>query len=151
MIPAATLHPLPCSGCGVPKGRADYGSTARARGSKPLRLCHSCETARIEAWHAAHPGARAEHQRTHRAKEGTVAYRKRHRALRNELSRPGAHHAGEEWTSAELEVADRRHLSRQEVAAMLGRTAEAVANARRRIDARDPRYLAKLGYDPETR
>ena len=59
-------------------------------------------------------------------------------------TRPGATHHGEEWTGPQLEIAARPDLTATQAARMLGRTADAVMAARKKI-RRDPRTSQVAG------
>lgn len=67
-----------------------------------------------------------------------VASMANRRRKANEKTQSKAHHFGDEWTSAELEIAARPDLTESEVAHVLGRTLYAVRTKRQQI-AVDPR------------
>ena len=148
LVPWNSLYPLVCSKCRVPKAREDYATKRNQR--TPDRTCLDCRLVHLEEWLSEnqHRAREARAEWNARNPELKLIYQRRTAANRRALTLPHATHHKQEWTGAELEVADRRHLSGTEAALMLGRTAKAVHHARARIDARDPRTLSKLGYDP---
>lgn len=175
-IDSRTLFPRACVECGAPNS-ADAFRVAHNRHVRTCKACEAQamreyrerfpERARaadrafkerhpdrVRAWRKRyrqeHYEQEQERQRAWRAQNEKTAKTAQRRWMDDvhPAARAGAHHHGHEWTGAELEVADRRDLSAPEVAAKLGRTVHAVYHVRRRIDARDPRTLSKLGYDP---
>lgn len=171
-----SLFPRNCSACGTPRARSDF-RTYRGVAHRVCRDCQArqdrlrreqdIEWAREQGRrrYAADAARRRESARRYRIanlereREADRLYyeanieqeRTRHREYASEVhaeTRENAKHHGEEWTSAQLEIAERRSLAAREVALMLGRTQYAVKRVRRLIDAGDPRTLSKLGYDP---
>lgn len=147
-IPWNALFPLACKGCGLPKARDDFGDLRGQR--SPKRSCRACSATRIQQWAERHPEAVRKTQKEWAARHPEVNRRssRRQHANMQEKTLPHATRQRQGWTGAQIEVANRRDITAIEAGLMLGRSAKAIYHIRARIDARDPRTLSKLGYDP---
>lgn len=160
-IDPRTLFPRACTGCSIPKPADEFGE---AKGRK-RRWCKGCEHDYWTTWYSERSEERVDYSRAwreqnpehyrdwhadyyQREKQRLDAENERRAQQVYAATRPKARKHKQEWTSADLEVAARKDLTIEQVALALGRTNHAVVAKRTLINARDPRTLSKLGYDP---